>query len=163
MLQDLKDLVGVTTDSPVLTEYSKVAGATNMKTAADVRRIREMTAARIGIGYDELMKIVTPLEDIYVICDHSRALMMLLNDGVVPSNVREGYFARMLVRRALRSIRTLGIDVRAGRHGQQADRLLRTDIPGTVRQPRGHHEPGAGGRRSDTTKRWDGGSSWSRV
>ena len=112
VLQDLKDIVGVTSDSPVLTEYSKVAGATNMKTAADVRRIREMTAARIGISYEELMKIVTPLEDIYVICDHSRALMMLLNDGVVPSNVREGYFARMLVRRALRSIRTLGVDVR---------------------------------------------------
>ena len=28
-----------------------------------------MTAARIGISYEELMKIVTPLEDIYVICD----------------------------------------------------------------------------------------------
>jgi alanyl-tRNA synthetase len=36
-------------------------------------------------------------------------LAILLNDGVVPSNVREGYFARMLVRRALRSMRSLGI------------------------------------------------------
>ena len=51
------------------------------------------------------------MEDIYVICDHSRALTILLNDGVVPSNVREGYFARMLVRRALRSIRSLGIKI----------------------------------------------------
>ena len=108
----LKELAAVTPDVRVLTEYSKVAGATNMKTAADVRRIRETTAARIGIGYDELMRTIGPLEDIYVICDHSRALMLMLNDGVVPSNVREGYFARMLVRRALRAIRSLGLEIK---------------------------------------------------
>ncbi|MCG7844913.1 MAG: alanine--tRNA ligase [Methanomassiliicoccales archaeon] len=107
----LKELAMVTPDTNVLTEYSKVAGATNMKTAADVRRIREKTADRIGISYDELMRTIAPLEDIYVICDHSRALMLMLNDGVVPSNVREGYFARMLVRRALRSIRSLDLDI----------------------------------------------------
>jgi alanyl-tRNA synthetase len=112
VVQYLKDLCNVSVDERILTEYSKIAGAMNMKTAADVRRLREMTAERIGISYEELMGIVAPLEDIYVICDHSRALMILLNDGVVPSNVREGYFARMLVRRALRSIRNLGIDLR---------------------------------------------------
>lgn len=108
----LKGVCNVSVDERVLTEYSKIAGAMNMKTAADVRKLRELTAERIGITYDELMKIVAPLEDIYVVCDHSRALMLLLNDGVVPSNVREGYFARMLVRRALRSIRTLGIQIK---------------------------------------------------
>jgi alanyl-tRNA synthetase len=108
----LKDRCGVQLDEMVLTEYSKIAGAMNMKTAADVRMLRELTAERIGVSYEDLMKVVAPLEDIYTICDHSRALMILLNDGVVPSNVREGYFARMLVRRALRSIRSLGLDVR---------------------------------------------------
>jgi len=54
---------------------------------------------------------VKPLEEIYVICDHTRALAFLLNDGVVPSNVREGYFARLLVRRGLRSMRTLGLEM----------------------------------------------------
>jgi len=112
VLTQLKEMAGVDTNSKVLEEYSKVAGMTNAKTAADVRHIREQTAVRMGISYDELMKIVTPLEDIYVICDHSRALTLLLNDGVVPSNVREGYFARMLVRRALRSLRSLGLSVK---------------------------------------------------
>jgi alanyl-tRNA synthetase len=111
VVEELKQLAGVTSNSKVQEEYSKVAGMTNARTAADVRIIREKTAARIGISYEELMRIVTPLEDIYVICDHSRALAILLNDGVVPSNVREGYFARMLVRRALRSIRSLGINI----------------------------------------------------
>ena len=41
---------------------------------------------------------------------------------MVPSNVREGYFARMLVRRALRSIRSLNLDIRLSEAvGRQID------------------------------------------
>jgi alanyl-tRNA synthetase len=111
VVEDLKQMKGISTDSKVLTEYSKVAGALNMKTAADVRHLRETVANRIGISYEELLAIVAPLEDIYTVCDHTRALMVMLNDGVVPSNVREGYFARLLVRRALRSVRNLGLEI----------------------------------------------------
>ena len=76
-------------DQNVLCAYSKVAGAMNMKTAADVQDLlRERTAERLSISFDELMQVVGPMEDIYVVCDHSRALAFMLNDGVVPSNVR---------------------------------------------------------------------------
>ncbi|MGD0057365.1 MAG: alanine--tRNA ligase [Methanomassiliicoccales archaeon] len=111
VLEYMKGITGATVDSEIMTEYSKVAGMTNAKTAADIRKIREETAARIGISYDKLMECVKPLEDVYVVCDHSRALVFLLNDGVVPSNVREGYFARMLVRRGLRALRSLDLDI----------------------------------------------------
>jgi alanyl-tRNA synthetase len=111
VLQHLKEIAGISTDSRILDEYCKVAGMTNARTAADIKRIREMTAERIGISYGELIQGVKPLEDIYVICDHTRALAFMLNDGVVPSNVREGYFARLLVRRALRAMRDLGINI----------------------------------------------------
>jgi alanyl-tRNA synthetase len=110
-LMFLKAQMDVTEDNEVLMEYSKVAGMTNARTTADVRRIREITARRLGIDFDHLMSLVSPLEEMYVICDHSRALAFLFNDGVVPSNVREGYFARLLVRRALRSMRSLGLDM----------------------------------------------------
>lgn len=109
VVREIKDQLGIKTDDRIMEQYSKIAGSMNMKTAADVRMLRERTAERIGISYEELMKNVAPLEDIYVICDHSRALAFMLNDGVVPSNVREGYFARMLVRRALRSMRSLDV------------------------------------------------------
>ncbi len=112
VVEDLKDLAGIRYDPRVMKEYAKVAGMTNAKTAADIREIREKTAERLGMSYDELMATVGPLEDVYVICDHSRALAIMLNDAVVPSNVQEGYFARLLVRRALRSIRNLGLKIR---------------------------------------------------
>lgn len=110
-LKFLKSRIDLDEDERVLMEYSKVAGMTNARTAADVRRIREETARRIGIDLQRFLSIIMPLEEIYVICDHSRALTFMLNDGVVPSNVREGYFARLLVRRALRSIRSLQLDI----------------------------------------------------
>ena len=100
VVEGLKRTVGIKADYKILAEYSRTAGAMNMRTAADIRNLRETTAKKIGISYEDLMGFVAPLEDIYVICDHSRALAFMLNDGVVPSNVREGYFARMLVRRA---------------------------------------------------------------
>ncbi len=107
VVRDLKAKLGIVTDDRIMEQYSRIAGSMNMKTAADARLLRERTAERIGITYDELMKNVAPLENIYVVCDHSRALAFMLNDGVVPSNVREGYFARMLVRRALRAMHNL--------------------------------------------------------
>ncbi|MDI3482236.1 MAG: alanyl-tRNA synthetase [Candidatus Methanomethylophilaceae archaeon] len=112
VVEELKEMAGIEYDPRIMKEYAKVAGMTNARTAADIRRIREETASRLGISYQELMSIVGPLEDVYVICDHSRALAVMLNDAVVPSNVQEGYFARLLVRRALRSIRKLGLDIR---------------------------------------------------
>jgi alanyl-tRNA synthetase len=107
VVRDLKTQLGIKTDDQIMAEYSRVAGMLNMKTAADVRKLREQTAQRLGISYEELLATIEPMENIYVICDHARALAFMLNDGVVPSNVREGYFARMLVRRALRAMRHL--------------------------------------------------------
>ena len=122
VVEGIQKEVGIRPDPRVLEAYSKIAGMLNMKTAADVRELRRSTAARLGVSYDELLATIVPMEHIYVICDHSRALAFMLNDGVVPSNVREGYFARMLVRRALRAMRDLDMkSTLADIVGQQID------------------------------------------
>ncbi len=96
-------------DPRVLTEYSKVAGMLKVENLADVREIRRQTAERVGIPVEELVAQIAPLESLYTVCDHARALIFLLGDGVVPSNSREGYFARLLVRRGLRALKDLNI------------------------------------------------------
>ncbi|MBI4227313.1 MAG: alanine--tRNA ligase [Candidatus Omnitrophica bacterium] len=61
-------------------------------------------------------KTVSP--DVKAIADHVRALAFLIADGVVPSNDGRGYVARMLLRKAARHGRALGV------HGTFLDRLV---------------------------------------
>jgi alanyl-tRNA synthetase len=57
--------------------------------------------AVLGELYADLRSIVLPHEAA-VLADHARAVNFLLTDGVVPSNAKEGYYARLLIRRMLR-------------------------------------------------------------
>jgi alanyl-tRNA synthetase len=57
--------------------------------------------AVFGELYDELRTILAPPEAA-VLADHARAVNFMLTDGVVPSNAKEGYYARLLIRRMLR-------------------------------------------------------------
>ena len=129
VLHELKTLSGTETDETVLAEYAKVAGSMKIETAADVRALRADTAARLGIGVDDFMRHIKPFESMYVICDHTRALMFMLSDGIVPSNVRQGYFARLLVRRALREMSQLGLTSRLSEIVSQQIEYFSKDFP----------------------------------
>ncbi|MFQ5908711.1 MAG: alanine--tRNA ligase [Thermoplasmata archaeon] len=109
VLETLKEAAGIETDERVLAEYSRVAGGMNIETHGDVRRLRSDVAERLGLGVEELTEYTLPLEYVYALTDHTRALALVLGDGVVPSNVKEGYFARLLVRRALRALEWLDL------------------------------------------------------
>jgi alanyl-tRNA synthetase len=45
-----------------------------------------------------------------IVCDHVRSGVLLIGDGVLPSNRDQGYVLRRLLRRAIRQGRVLGID-----------------------------------------------------
>jgi alanyl-tRNA synthetase len=47
----------------------------------------------------------------YIIADHTRAICMMVNDGVMPSGKQRGYVLRRLIRRLLSSSLALGIDI----------------------------------------------------
>ncbi len=113
IIEKLKLEAGISeVDSRILSEFCKVCGALNIEEAnVDVLRekIVSEVSKRIGIDKAEMMNTILPLNNLYQIADHAKALVFILGDGVVPSNVKEGYVARLLIRRALRSMRELGL------------------------------------------------------
>jgi alanine--tRNA ligase len=49
-------------------------------------------------------------QSIYSLADHSKCLSFMLGDGIVPSNVKAGYLARLIIRRALRFIQKIKLN-----------------------------------------------------
>ena len=65
----------------------------------------------VSLTAEQFSSVTEPLANIYAIPDHLHALCNMLGDGLVPSNAKAGYLARMLARRVLRMRDELDIDV----------------------------------------------------
>jgi alanyl-tRNA synthetase len=68
-----------------------------------VRRVEEISGRRYGADHEADVRM-------RVVADHVRSGLMLITDGVTPSNEARGYVLRRLLRRAVRSLRLLGVD-----------------------------------------------------
>ena len=86
----------------IVAESSKLAGVMGSLRGKALEEFRERTAEKMGIDVGELLKIVSPLEKVYALADHTRAILFMLGDGLVPSNAGGGYLARLMIRRAIR-------------------------------------------------------------
>mgnify|MGYP006137820829 FL=1 len=100
----------------LLGEMSRLFGIMNIEAGSDGDRMREVFLKRLaerGYSIDaELFESITePLSRIYAIPDHMHALSNMLGDGLVPSNAKAGYLARMIARRVLRMRDDLGLKV----------------------------------------------------
>jgi len=132
VLKFLKNKLNLNNDdwtNKILAEYSKVAGNFNVESKKDLNALRNEVAKRIGIDVNELNKIVFPYENLYAIADHTRALMFLLNDSVVPSNTKAGYFARLLIRRTIRALKNLNLNVSIGEIVEKHINVFKDDFP----------------------------------
>ena len=100
----------------ILGEMSRLNGIMNIEAGVDGDELRAIFISRlaergIDITEQQFTSITDPLARIYAIPDHLHALCNMLGDGLVPSNAKAGYLARMLARRTLRMRDELGIDV----------------------------------------------------
>jgi len=94
-------------------ELSGVMGRSDSsERATDRGKTIKRVADRVGISAEELEKALFPLENAFAAADHTKCLAFMLAEGVVPSNVREGYLTRLMARRTHRALRNLGIEGR---------------------------------------------------
>ena len=89
-------------------------GVENMYETDQVRPVIDKAAALSGREYTSAESAQDPhhTDDVRmrVVADHIRSSLMLIADGVTPSNEGRGYVLRRLIRRAVRSMRLLGVE-----------------------------------------------------
>ncbi|GAA1951597.1 alanine--tRNA ligase [Agromyces allii] len=82
-------------------------GVENMYEIDQVRpvldRAAELSGRAYGANHDDDVRM-------RVIADHVRSALMLMSDGVAPSNEGRGYILRRLLRRSIRAMRLLGVE-----------------------------------------------------
>ena len=93
-------------------------GVDNMYEIDEMRPILERAAVLTGKRYGENSGHAASQSHpddvrLRVIADHTRTALMLIGDGVTPSNEGRGYVLRRILRRTIRSMRLLGYEDRA--------------------------------------------------
>ncbi|MDN7024472.1 alanine--tRNA ligase [Methanoculleus sp. FWC-SCC1] len=73
-------------------------------------KLRKRVAEAIDVPLEKLERMIGPIEKVYAIADHTRCLAYMLGDCIVPSNVREGYLARLVLRRTLRMMNDIRVE-----------------------------------------------------
>src|ERR687890_546728 len=82
-------------------------GVDNMYEIDEVAPVLRRAADLAGVTYGKDHEADVRLR---VVADHVRSGLMLIGDGVTPGNEGRGYILRRLLRRAVRSMKLLGVD-----------------------------------------------------
>ncbi len=110
ILDEVMKMAGIgKVDSNLLARVAELSGLMSLEKAADRRAARAKVAEQIGMTVDELDKTLLPVENVFAVVDHTKCLAFMLAEGVVPSNVGEGYLTRLMLRRTFRLLRSLEI------------------------------------------------------
>jgi alanyl-tRNA synthetase len=111
ILYKIGRLAGLTwVDEALLIESTKYSAMMSLDTLSSKMALRRRVAEKIGMDALELERLMTPIENVYAVADHTKTLAFMLAEGVVPSNVKAGYLARLITRRTYRLLRLLGIE-----------------------------------------------------
>ena len=111
LLDKVMAMAGITNvDNDFLMRVAKYSGLVSVDKRANRMVARKRVSELTGIDLPTLEKVLVPIENVWAVTDHTKTLSFMLSEGVVPSNIQEGYLARLLFRRVYRLMRTLNIE-----------------------------------------------------
>jgi len=105
---NLIEQTGINTDSELLVRYFTEI-AKNFERFSDLSEVRKNAIKSAGLSNEQMDKIITPIEGIYLIIDHIRTLIFAISDGALPSNVGGGYNLRIMLRRIISTMNRLSL------------------------------------------------------
>ncbi|MEC8997458.1 MAG: alanine--tRNA ligase [Candidatus Thermoplasmatota archaeon] len=109
-ITNLKD--SLENSSSIISENAKICGVLSIDYGSDLTELRQkvldrLNAAGHSMTLSQFTSAIEPLEKLFAVVDHSRALAFMFGDGIVPSNVKAGYLARMVLRKTALLLRDL--------------------------------------------------------
>jgi alanyl-tRNA synthetase len=111
VIKQLTDMSGVELNETILGENARIAGMMDIEDISDLKLLRKKVADKLSLDPIKLKEATAPMEAIYIVADHTRCLSFMLADGIIPSNVKEGYLARLVLRRTVRFMNQLDLDM----------------------------------------------------
>ena len=110
LLQKIFKMAGINEiDEKLLIKTAEVSGLVSLDKMASRTETRKKEAKLVGISVEDLDTFLVPIENAFAVADHTKCLSFILSEGVVPSNIQEGYLARLIFRRVYRLLRMLNI------------------------------------------------------
>ncbi len=99
-------------DEGLLMKYSEVSSILReLERGKRIEALRRKVADILKVDFSYLDSKISPLEKAFALLDHTKAIALMLSDGLVPSNVNEGYLGRLLIRRSLKILKLLESEI----------------------------------------------------
>ena len=101
VMKKLHEITGVKADNGLMQRFLPYSSYLNVDEVDNIDSVWNDVADKIGYDVNDLRKKIQELAALYSIAEHSRALLVALSDGALPSNAGGGYNLRVILRRAL--------------------------------------------------------------
>ncbi len=99
VIEKLKKKTKAEIDPEFMQKFVPLTSYLNVQEVDDIDKAWKDVANKLEMKVDELKKKVLPIISLYAIAEHSRALLVALTDGALPSNVGGMYNLRVILRR----------------------------------------------------------------
>ena len=111
VLEKIREKTHVEIDHELYKKFSKYSAYLNADEVEDLSVAWKNVAEKLNLDVETLKKKIWPNVAIYSIAEHTRALLVALVDGALPSNTGGGYNLRIIFRRAFSFIDEFGWDI----------------------------------------------------
>ncbi|MBI2101045.1 alanine--tRNA ligase [Candidatus Woesearchaeota archaeon] len=101
VVKKLYEITRVKVDEKLMQKFLPYSSYLNVDEVEDIDKVWHDVAKKTGYDVNELREKILELAALYSVAEHSRALLVALSDGGLPSNVGGGYNLRAILRRAL--------------------------------------------------------------
>lgn len=95
------ELTGVKVEPGLMKRFLPYSSYLNIDEVENIDKVWQDVADKISVDKNELKEKIIPLSALFSVAEHTRALLVALADGALPSNVGGGYNLRVILRRAL--------------------------------------------------------------